>query len=76
MISNKEYDVKLAEVRAKHNAILAHEFIDNIKKLAASPEKLDNFEAYLSHHFDTWFSKYANTPENLIYELQSFSGEF
>jgi len=30
-------------------------------------------EAYLSHHFDVWMSKYANDPENLSTEMRAFA---
>ena len=26
-------------------------------------EDLDNFESYLSYHFDVWMEKWANSPE-------------
>lgn len=44
-----------------------------IKKLAENPEALENFESYLSQHFDKWFEKYANTPESLAFEFEQFS---
>lgn len=34
---------------------------------------LQNFENYLSVHFGAWMEKYANNPENLAGELQTFS---
>lgn len=55
------------------NKQLAHEFIEAIKVLAGKPENLDNFESYLSYHFDVWFEKYVNTPENLIAEIRQFA---
>ena len=44
-----------------------------IKDLAASQEKLDNFESYLSTHFKEWLEKYANTPCDFAAEIKSFS---
>ena len=52
---------------------LAHELIEAIKTMAAKPENLDNFESYLSHHFDVWMENYANTPENLVSEVKQFA---
>ena len=51
----------------------AAEFTAAIKTLAEKPENLDNFEHYLSYHFATWLDKFANTPENIAAELQSFA---
>ena len=51
----------------------AKEFVNAIKTMAAKPENLDNFECYLSHHFDTWVEKFANTPENIASELKYFA---
>ena len=44
-----------------------------IKKLAENLDTLDNFESYLSHHFDTWLEKFASTPEDMSSEFQHFS---
>ena len=55
------------------NEILAKALIEAIKKMASNEECLDNFESYLSHHFDKWYEKYANTPEGLVYEFESFA---
>lgn len=56
---------------------------DNIKKAAAfcealrmfsdNPDSIDNLQSYLENHFDIWFIKYANTPDNLIFELSQFA---
>lgn len=51
----------------------ARQFCAAIKKLAANEAALDNFESYLSMHFDTWLTKFANTPENIVDELESFA---
>ena len=36
-------------------------------------ENLDNLECYLSHHFEAWMKKYANTPEGLTAEMVEFA---
>lgn len=51
----------------------ARQFCAAIKKLAANEAALDNLESYLSMHFDTWLTKFANTPENIVDELESFA---
>lgn len=56
-----------------HNEIVAEAFADAIRKLAASPDNLNNLVSYLSQHFPEWLSKYANTPEGLVYELKAFA---
>ncbi len=48
-------------------------FVDVIRTLAASPERLAELESYLSQHFDKWLRAYANTPEGLVYELRGFA---
>ena len=55
------------------NEKLAQEFVEAIKTFSEKPENLDNFELYLSHHFDVWLEKYANTPENLVSEFKQFA---
>lgn len=56
-----------------HNEIIAEAFADAIRKLAATPDNLNNLVSYLSHHFPEWLRKYANTPEGLVYELKAFA---
>ena len=51
----------------------AKEFCDALKKMVNNEYSIENFESYLSHHFDVWYEKYANTPQGLIYEIRSFS---
>lgn len=51
----------------------AEQFIAAIKTIAENPQNLDNLECYLSHHFDVWLTKYANTPENIVSELRCFA---
>lgn len=52
---------------------LAHELVEAIRMFAEKPENLDNFESYLSHHFDDWFADFINTPESLVYEIRQFA---
>lgn len=51
----------------------AEKFIAAIKLIAKKPENLNNFECYLSNHFDQWLAKFANTPEDITFELASFA---
>lgn len=44
-----------------------------IKAMVEKEGCLENFESYLSHHFDKWCEKYANTPEGLVYEFEHFA---
>lgn len=55
------------------NEKLAHEFAEAIRMFAEKPDNMDNFECYLSHHFDVWYEKYANTPESLVSEVKHFA---
>lgn len=48
-------------------------FVSAIKEIANKQNNLDNFESYLSQHFDAWMDKFANTPEGLTSELKSFA---
>ena len=48
-------------------------FIEAIKTILKKPDNLDNLEIYLSHHFDVWLEKLANTPDKLAYELKHFA---
>ena len=64
----KKYDERL-----KHNCIFAEALGKALRKFAEHPERLENFESYLSHHFDVWYKQYANTMENLVYEFENFS---
>jgi len=52
---------------------IAHDFIKGIKTLASNENALDNFECYLSIHFQTWLDKWANTPQDITSEIQRFS---
>lgn len=51
----------------------AKEFIEAIKTFSEKPENLSNFECYLSHHFATWLSRRADTPENIAAEMTAFA---
>ena len=51
----------------------ARQFCAAIKKLAANEAALDNFESYLSMHFDTWLKQYADYPGGITYELETFA---
>ena len=56
-----------------NNEMLANDFIEAIKKLAANPDTLNNFKWYLENHFDVWMQKYANDPESLTSEVKHFA---
>ena len=56
-----------------NNERLAHEFIEAIKAMAEKPDNMDNFECYLSMHFDVWMEKFAYDPENLTSEVRCFA---
>ena len=47
--------------------------VEAIARLAANPEALANFEAYLTHHYAEWLQRYASTPNGLAYELNEFA---
>lgn len=51
----------------------AKQFCEAIKTIAQKPKNLENLELYLSIHFATWIEKFANTPEAITAELQSFA---
>lgn len=55
------------------NKECAEMFAAAIRKFATKPENIDNFESYLSAHFDKWLEKFANTPENMAGEMKSFA---
>ena len=44
-----------------------------LKKLTNNEDNLNNFESYLSYHFDIWLKQYANTPNGVISEIESFA---
>ena len=51
----------------------AKELCDALRDMAKSDFSIDNFESYLSRHFDVWMSKYANTPDGLANEFRTFA---
>lgn len=56
-----------------NNQELSMEFVKAIKMLAKKPDNMDNFECYLSMHFDVWMEKYASYPEGLVSEMKRFA---
>ena len=48
-------------------------FCEAIKTIATRPENLENFELYLSLHFEKWLERWGNTPENIAAELKHFA---
>ena len=55
------------------NEECAKVFVEAIKTMASKPDNLDNFESYLSYHFDVWMEKWANSPEGLTSEVKHFA---
>ena len=55
------------------NTECAKVFIEAIKTIAEKSENIDNLECYLRNPFDEWLKKYADTPEGLAYEMNSFA---
>lgn len=51
----------------------AKEFCKALKTIADNEYSLDNFESYLSYHFDKWLEKWADTPEGITDELKHFA---
>lgn len=56
-----------------NNEIKAKALCDAIRKFKDNPAAIDNFESYLSYHFDAWYEKFANTPDGLIDEFNHFA---
>ena len=56
-----------------NNEECAKIFIEEIKTMTSKPDNLDNFESYLSHHFDVWMKKFANSTEGLTSEVKHFA---
>lgn len=71
-ISN-EYVVEEDLLTRILNEESAEMFIDAIKRLAANQDNLDNFKSYLSRHFKTWLTMYANDPSSLATEMKHFA---
>ena len=55
------------------NSQLAKKFIKAIRTIAEKENNLNNFQLYLSIHFDKWMEKFASNPEGLTAELESFA---
>lgn len=55
------------------NIEAADKIAQAIRIFAEEPEALENFEYYLSHHFNKWLELYANTPEGLVSEFYNFA---
>ena len=51
----------------------ARQFCAAIKKIASNETALENFESYLSMHFDTWLKVYADYPGGITDELERFA---
>ena len=48
-------------------------FCAALKTIANDDFLLENFECYLSRHFDVWMEEYANTPDGLTSEMMQFA---
>lgn len=51
----------------------ARKIAGTIRAFAESPDAIDNFESYLSMHFDSWMKDYAGTPAKMASEFAIFS---
>lgn len=51
----------------------ASRFCVSVKELAANEAALENLKSYLSVHFGAWMRQYANSPEGLVSELETFA---
>ena len=54
-------------------SIEARHLVDALRRFAQRPDAIDNFECYLSHHFESWLKKYASTPEGMAEEFKRFA---
>lgn len=52
---------------------IAKKFTEAIVALSENKQRLENFEYYLSLHFDIWLKKFARTPEDITSELTDFA---
>lgn len=57
----------------KNQEQLASEFINAIKTISTKENNLQNFQNYLSNHFEIWLQRFANTPEDITAELKEFA---
>lgn len=55
------------------NESRAAAFCEALRKFAENPEAIDNLQSYLERHFESWFFKYAGSPDGIISELKHFS---
>lgn len=51
----------------------AKDFCEAIKEIAMNENTLATLENYLACHFGGWLEEYASTPEDLVYELETFA---
>lgn len=51
---------------------LAERFVATIKRIATKEENLNNLQHYLSIHFQQWLTRFANTPQDIVFELEQF----
>lgn len=65
--------VQILDSAADENKKNAEILCNAIKKFAENPGAIDNFESYLSNHFDVWMNEYVNTPSGLVSEFKHFS---
>ena len=56
-----------------NNNELSSQFIEAIKTLVSNPNAIESLQFYLDRHFTTWYERYANTPEGLISEIETFA---
>ena len=52
---------------------LAERFVEAIKLIATKEENLNNLQLYLSMHFQQWLTRFANTPQDIVFELEQFA---
>lgn len=55
------------------NEELAMRLYEAIKSMVEKEGCLENFTSYLTHSFDSWYDKFASTPEGLVNEFEMFS---
>ena len=56
-----------------NNAELARRFCKAVETLGKDEERLENLQFYLERFFNTWWDKWANSPEGLTAELEHFA---
>lgn len=71
--TSNEYVVKEDLLTRIINEESSEMFINAIKELAANQDNLDNLKGYLSRHFKTWLTTYANDPYSLATEMKHFA---